>query len=295
VSYESRKSPWNSGVRKAISRESAEEEVRKHRDRVTEAWKQISKQRRRVDVSYDPSMVTALQHGVWMDEEGFKKTCIKEKKKRGGIQPFYGTCVADFMLRQDAGRFMLGKYLSGKKIPWQRRRRLGMAVAGNTPTASFLTKIGKLQSAGRLCRIAQEARGESTDGLADEKHCHINSHGVGCEGMATTVTAAHHSIWRHLFDIMHAAQKPKSKLKFVTLDKESNSNMSTLWRREEFLRICSKDNLAEKAQDIEVPMPVKKVKRHGTTSIQSLSSQIVSEAGDRMGSQSMRLCKSYIF
>jgi len=37
-------------------------------DRVTVAWKQISKQRRRVDVSYDPSMVTALQHGTWMDE-----------------------------------------------------------------------------------------------------------------------------------------------------------------------------------------------------------------------------------
>jgi len=41
-------------------------------------------------------------------------------------------------------------------------------VAGNTPTASFLTKIGKMQSAGcRLCRIAREARGESTDGLAE--------------------------------------------------------------------------------------------------------------------------------
>jgi len=53
-----------------------------------------------------------------MDEEGFKKTCIKEKKKRGGIQqPFYGTWVADFMLSQDAGRFMLGKYLSDEKIP----------------------------------------------------------------------------------------------------------------------------------------------------------------------------------
>ena len=69
-----------------------------------------------VNVSCDPSMVTALQHGTWMDEEGFKKTCIREKKKRGGIyQPFYGTWVADFMLRQDAGRFMLGKYLSEKK------------------------------------------------------------------------------------------------------------------------------------------------------------------------------------
>jgi len=55
---------------------------------------------------------------------------------------------------------------------------------------------------------------------------------------------------------MHAAQKPKSKLKFVTLDKESN--MSTLWQREEFLRICSKEELAEKAQDIEVTIPVKK-------------------------------------
>jgi len=69
-------------------------------------------------------------------------------------------------------------------------------------------------------------------------------------------TAAHHCIWRHLYDSMHAAQKLKSKLKFVTLDKESN--MSTLWRREEFLRICSKEELAEKAQDLEVTIPVKK-------------------------------------
>jgi len=191
-----------------------------------------------------------------MDEEDFKTTCIREKKQRGDIhQPFYRTWVADFMLRQDAGRFMLGKYLSDKKIPWRRRRQLGMAVSGNTPTASFLTKIGKIQSAGcRLCLIAREARGESTDGLADETYGHINS--AGCKGMATTVTAAHHSNCRHLYDSMHAAQKPKSKLKFVTRDEESN--MSTLWRREEFLRICSKEELAEKAQDIEVTIPVKK-------------------------------------
>ena len=89
-------------------------------------------------------------------------------------------------------------------------------VDGIGRTTSFLTKIGKMQAAGcRLCRIAREARGESTDGLADETHGHINS--AGCEGMATTAMAAHHSIWRHLYDNMHAAQKPKSKLKFVTL------------------------------------------------------------------------------
>jgi len=149
---------WNSGVRKASRRGSAEEEVRKHWDRATGAWKQTSKQRQRVDVSYDPSMVTALRHGTWMNEERFKKTCIKEKEKRPGEgthQPFYGTWVADFTLRQDTGRFMLGKYLSDEKIPLKRIRRLGMAVAGNTPTASFVSKIGQMQSAGcRLCRIA---------------------------------------------------------------------------------------------------------------------------------------------
>jgi len=88
---------------------------------------------------------------------------------------------------------MLGKHLNDKKIPWKQRRRLGMAVTGKTPTASFLTKMGKIQSTGwRMCRIAQEARGESIDGLAAETHGYINS--AGCERMATNVISAHHAI-----------------------------------------------------------------------------------------------------
>jgi len=67
-----------------------------------------------------------------------------------------------------------------------------MAVAVHMSTANFLTTIGKIQSAGcRLCKIAREAQSESTDSLAAETNGHINS--AGCEGMATTVTAAHHS------------------------------------------------------------------------------------------------------
>jgi len=54
-------------------------------------------------------MVTALHDGTWI----FHKTCIREKKKRGDLhQLFYGTWVADFMLRQDARRIMLGNLLS---------------------------------------------------------------------------------------------------------------------------------------------------------------------------------------
>jgi len=66
-----------------------------------------------------------------------------------------------------------------------------MAVAGNTPTANFLTKIGKIAGC-RLRRIAREAKGESTDSLVVETHGQINS--ADCDGMATTVMAAHHSI-----------------------------------------------------------------------------------------------------
>ena len=119
VSNEDRKSMWNSGVRKAIRRGSAEEEVRKHRNRVTGAWKQISKQRRRVVVSYDPSMVTALRHGTWMDGERLKKTCINEKGKRGGIhQPFHGTWAADFMLRKKQGSLCWENTWVTNKFHW---------------------------------------------------------------------------------------------------------------------------------------------------------------------------------
>jgi len=55
---------------------------------------------------------------------------------------------------------------------------------------------------------------------------------------------------------MYAAQKIKSKLKFGTPDKKSN--MNTLWRREDFLRICIQEDLAEKAQKIEMAIKLKK-------------------------------------
>ena len=100
LNYEDRKSRWKSGVQKEIRRELTGEEVHKNRDCVTGTWKPICKQRQRVSVSYDPSIVTALWQCRWMEEDRVKKTCIKEGKKRGGIhQPFRGTWVADFIPR----------------------------------------------------------------------------------------------------------------------------------------------------------------------------------------------------
>jgi len=75
-----------------------------------------------------------------------------------------------------------------------------------------------------------------------ERYGHIKS--AFCDGMATTVTAAHHFSWRHLYTSMQAAQTPASKLRFVTSQKESSTN--TLWQEEEFEKICSRELLTEK-------------------------------------------------
>jgi len=73
--------------------------------------------------------------------------------------------------------------------------------------------------------------------------------------MATTGTAAHHIIWRHLYASMQAAQTPASKLGFVTPDKESS--MNTLWQEKEFEQICSRESLTERAAQIEKMISVK--------------------------------------
>jgi hypothetical protein len=77
--------------------------------------------------------------------------------------------------------------------------------------------------------------------------------------MATTVMAAHHFIWRHLYASIQTAQTPTSKLRFVTPDKESS--VSTLWQEEEFKQICSRESLMEKAADIGKMIVVKERER----------------------------------
>jgi len=77
--------------------------------------------------------------------------------------------------------------------------------------------------------------------------------------MATTITAAHHFIWRHLYASLQTAETPTSKLRFVTPEKESS--MSTLWQEEEFKQICSRESRMEKAADIEKTIVVKEHKR----------------------------------
>ena len=133
-----------------------------------------------------------------------------------------------------------------------------MAIAGIIPVAKWLAKIKHQSDVGcRLYKRAREQRGASTVILPEETYGHIKS--AFCNGMATTVTAAHHFIWRQLYASMQAAQTPMSKLRFVTPDKESS--MGTLWQEKEFKQICSRESLTEKAADIEKTIAVKEHER----------------------------------
>jgi len=149
--------------------------------------------KQRHEASYQ-STVKVLQQNTWIDNRIFLKSCVQARAQQGNINhPAYGTWTADFMLRQNESRAFSGKYLNNLHIPSRHKRREMMAIAGIIPVAKWLAKI-KQRSDGscRLCKRAREQRSASTENLPEETYGHINS--AFCDGMAITVTAAHHFI-----------------------------------------------------------------------------------------------------
>jgi len=150
------------------------------------------------------------------------------------------------------------------------------AIAGTILVAEWLAKIKRQSDVGcRLGQRAREQRGASTENLPKETYGHINS--SFCDGMVTTVTAAHHFIFRYLYASMEAAQTPASKLRFVTPDKESS--MNTLWQEEELEQICSRESLTEKAAENEKTISVKEHERERHDFDPKMFKKIVFEIG----------------
>ena len=151
-------------------------------------------------------MEKVLQQNTWIDDRKFLKSCVRARAEQGNINhPAYGTWTADFMLRPNESRAFLGKYLNDPRVPWRHKRRETMAIAGIIPVAKWLAKIKQRSNVScRLCKRAREQRGANTENLPKETYGHIIS--AFYDGMATTVMAAHHFIWRHLYARMQAAQ-----------------------------------------------------------------------------------------
>jgi len=270
--------------------------VQKHEQRLTGAWRQMSTLRRRYEkwckgddigecthkqryeASYQ-SMLKVLQQNTWIDARKFLKSCVRARAEQGNIHhSAYGTWTADFMLRQNESRAFLGKYLNDPHVPWKHKRREMMAIAGIIPVAKWLAKIKQRSDVScGLCKRAREQRSASTEN-AGRTYGHINS--AFCDGMATTVMAAHHFIWRHLYASMQAAQTPASKLRVVTPEKESS--MNTLRQEEEFEQICSRESLTEKAAETKKTISVKEHERERYISTRQCFMKIVFGIGGQM-------------
>jgi len=138
--------------------------------------------------------VKVLQQNTWIDDRKFLKSCVRARAEQGNInQPAYGTWTADFMSWQNESTAFLGKDLNDPRVLWRREM---IAIAEIIPVAKWPAKMKQRSDVScRLCKKAREQRGASTENLPEETYGHINS--AFCDGMATTVTAAHHFMWRH--------------------------------------------------------------------------------------------------
>ena len=165
---------------------------------------------------------------------------MRGREEQGNINhPAYGAWTVDFVSRQNESRAFLWKYLNDPRVPWRHKRRKMMTIAGIIQVSKWLAKIKQRSDVKwRLCKKAREQRGASTGNLPEEMYEHINS--AFCDGMKTTVTAAHHFIWRHLDASIQTVQTPTSKFRFVTPDKESSK--STLWRGRKSLSRYAAEN-----------------------------------------------------
>ena len=122
VTYQARHLTFNNSVRDAIRRGAAENEVQKHEEKLTGAWRQMSTLRRqyekwckgddiedcthkqRYKSSYQSTM-NILQQNTWIDDRKFLKSCVRARAEQGNINhPAYGTKTEDFMLRQNYSR-----------------------------------------------------------------------------------------------------------------------------------------------------------------------------------------------
>jgi len=201
VTYQDRHSTFNNSVMDTIRRGAAENEVQKHEEKLTGAWRQMSTLRRRYEkwckgddtedcthkqryeASYQ-SMVKVLKQNTWIDDRKLLKSCARARAEQGNVNHVaYGTWTADFMLRQNESRAFIWKYSNDPRVPWRHKRCEMMAIAGIIPVAKWLAKIKQRSDVScRLCKRAREQCGASTENLPEETYGHINS--AFCDGMA---------------------------------------------------------------------------------------------------------------
>jgi len=138
-------------------------------------------------------MIKMLQQNTQINERRILRSCVQARAEQDNLNinhPTFVTWTADRMLRPNESTTLFRKYLNNPYVIWRHDRRKMMAITGIILVAKWLAKTYLIAKNNSKQRVA------STESLSKETYGHIKS--ALCDAIKTTVTAAHHFIWRHL-------------------------------------------------------------------------------------------------
>ena len=130
-------------------------------------------------------------------------------------------------------------------------------VLGNFPCGAWVHDKLDPQKSDRCSLCRKALRAEIGANICEreiprETVEHISS--AGCKGQTEVVTLAHNNVFRDLMFDIARHQKKKSDKDFTTLGTEKS--LSSLWEREEYINMCSKEDLWRAVAEDEANTPL---------------------------------------
>ena len=151
----------------------------------------------------------------------------------------------------------MADWISNESVPMKRRRRIQQLVLGNFPCGTWVHGKIDSQKSDRCSLCRKALRAEKGANFCEwevprETVGHISS--VGCKGQKEVVTLAHNNVFRDLMFDIARHQKKTSVKDFTTLGTEKT--LGSLWEREEYINMCSKEDLWEAVAAEEAKTPL---------------------------------------
>jgi hypothetical protein len=197
--------------------------------------------------SVQASSVQDLQRSWWLtNQERDELLTDLNRKARGppgqgqGNTPATSSWAVDFLTRRGESRKAIHTWLTDRKIPWQRRRRLIQVMANCFPTGSYLALIGQRKSA--HCELCQRLRpGVPAHQLPRETLGHIQS--AWCLAQKEVVREAHNNCVNRISKDLQSPETVKTGLSVITADGEKT--MQSLWLTDPFVRLGTWEQFVE--------------------------------------------------
>ena len=192
--------------------------------------------------------------GKWCLEELEKE---REQGREKASWKGADTWCTNFLIRPSESHQFLADWLHNESVPMKRRRRLMQLVLGNFPCGAWVHEKLDSQKSDRCSLCRKALRAEIGANICEreiprETVEHISS--AGCKGQTEVVTLAHNNVFRDLMFDIARHQKKKSDKDFTTLGTEKS--LSSLWEREEYINMCSKEDLWRAVAEDEANTPL---------------------------------------